>query len=134
MSMISVAMRCHSSLFWLCRGPVGRAWRGSGGRVSALCTVLALLSLLTVSGPHRVHHLIEAPPQPDHHAHHDQQPVLPDCPVLFFWQHTPVAEHSLMGLPTLLSTPEFIVSLLPLWVSADTQDVPQARAPPRSLL
>jgi hypothetical protein len=134
MSVSKRALRRHTSLFWLCRGPVGRGWRGNGSRFSALCTVLALLSLLTVSGPHRVHHLIEVPPQPDHHAHHDQQPVSPDCPVLFFWQHTPVAEHSLVVLPTLLATPECIVSLPSLWVSAETQDVSQARAPPLSLL
>jgi hypothetical protein len=127
-------MHRHTYLFWLCRKPVGRAWRRSGNRFSALCTVLAILSLLTVSGPHRVHHLIEVPPQPDHHTHHDQQPAWPDCPVLFFWQHTPVAEHSLVVLPVLLSTLEFIVSLPSLWVSAETQDVAQARAPPLSPL
>ena len=134
MSVNRVPIRRHTSLSWLCRGLAGRAWCRPGSRFSALCTVLALLSLLTVSGPHRVHHLIEMPPQPDHHAHHHQQPVSPDCPVFFLWQHTPVAAHSLVCLPALLATSECIVSLLPLWVSAETQNVSQARAPPPLLL
>jgi hypothetical protein len=132
MSVRRVVIHCPTYLRWLCRGPAGWTWHGN--RFSALCTVLALLSLLTVSGPHRVHHLTEMPPQPDHHAHHHQQPVLPDCPVFLLWQHTPVAAHSLVCLPALLATPESIVSLLPLWVSAETQDVSQARAPPLILV
>jgi hypothetical protein len=130
MAVSRVVRHCPTYLCWLYGGPGGRAWRGNGSRFSALCAVLALLSLLAVSGPHRVHHLIEMPPPPDHHAHHHQQPVVPDCPVFLLWQHTPVAEHSLVCLPTLLATPEFIAAVLPLRVSAAIQDISQARAPP----
>jgi hypothetical protein len=132
-SMSTVPMRRHRCLFWLGRQNRGRTWR-SGGRFSALCTVLALFTLLAVSGPHLVHHFAEMHPQQDHHTHDEPAPVWPDCQVLFLWQHTPVAESSVVLLPPLLPPLESIVFLLPLWVSAASRDVAQARAPPRRLL
>src|SRR5436309_137626 len=102
MSVSTVPMRRHRRLFWLCRQQGCRYWCGGGGRFSALCTVLALFTLLTVSGPHLVHHFTEVYPQPGHHTHNGQASVLPNCPVLFLWQHTPGAESGVALLPTLL--------------------------------
>ena len=134
MSVSTVPMRRHRRLFWLCRQQGRRDWCGGGGRFSALCTVLALFTLLTMSGPHLVHHLTQMHPQSDHHTHNDQAPILPDCPVLFLWQHTPVAENGVALLPTLLPAIDLLVFPPPLWVSADSRDVTQARAPPLRLL
>lgn len=44
MSVSMALMRRYTRLFWMYRRPGGRDWYGSGGRVSALCTVLALLT------------------------------------------------------------------------------------------
>ena len=118
MSMSTMAMHRYRRLFWIYRRPRWRGWRGVGSRCSALCTVLTLFTLLAVSGPHLVHHFAEMPPQPDHHTHDAPAPVWPDCPVLFLWQHTPVAEGSVGLLPTLLPPLEPLIFLLPPWVSA----------------
>ena len=116
--------------FWIWHRQGWRDWRGRGGRFSALCTVLMLFTLLAVSGPHLVHHFAEMHPQPGHHTHDDQAPVRPDCPVFFLWQHTPVAESGVVLFLALLPATELLVFTPPLWVSADSRDVAQARAPP----
>jgi hypothetical protein len=127
-------MRRHRRLLWICRRQGWGGWRGLGGRCGALCTVLALFTLLAVSGPHLVHHFAEMHPQPGHHSHHGQAQQGPDCPVLFLWQHTPVAESSVVLFPALLLATEPLVFPPPLGVSADARDVAQARAPPLHLL
>ena len=74
----------------------------------ALSTIVALLTLVAVSGPHLVHHLAERPPHEHQHAQDGPQPrdhqtpPRPDCLVLFLMQHTPVAEEGRALLPTLL--------------------------------
>jgi hypothetical protein len=65
--------------------------------------VLGLLTFLAVSGPHRVHHLVELHAPGEHHSPHSHTQELPDCPVLFLTQHTPVAAHCLHRLIVPLS-------------------------------
>ncbi len=109
-------------------------WRGvcrGGGRLGALCTVLTLLALLAVSGPHLVHHLLEQPLQHDDPDSHDNQAQQwPDCLVLFLIQHTPVAEGCAALLLALLLVAEPLASAQPLRVYAAPRYVFQARAPP----
>src|SRR5215471_1815372 len=50
------------------RGPFRSVCRGAGCRLGALWTILSLLTLLVVSGPHLVHHLVEPAPHDDHHT------------------------------------------------------------------
>ena len=100
-----------------------------------LCTVLTLLTLLVVSGPHLVHHLIEPHPQHnDHHSHDGQARQWPDCLVLFLLQHTPVVEGWGASLPAPLLVIEPIVYAQSLRVYAIPQRAFQARAPPSTLL
>lgn len=61
-------------------------------RLSALCVVLALLTFLVVSGPHRVHHLVELHAPGDHQPHESHDQPLPDCPVFSLTQQTSFAE------------------------------------------
>jgi hypothetical protein len=127
-----VPIYLHSSA---CRRPWWRHWREGLCHLSVFCTVLALLALLTVSGPHLVHHLIERQPQHnDHHAHDSQARQWPDCLVLFLIQHTPVAQGCVALLPALLLVPEPLAYAQPLWIGAVPQDISQARAPPALLL
>ena len=104
--------------------------------VLALGMLLALLTLLTVSGPHLVHHLAEQPPQehahpPDGHPTPQAPPSpRPDCLVLFLMQHTPVAADGGALLPTLLLTAEPLCAACPLDSAAAPRVVLQARAPP----
>ncbi len=104
--------------------------RRGARRLGALCTVLTLLALLAVSGPHLVHHLLEQPLQhddPDSHDHQTQQ--WPDCLVLLLIQHTPVAAPAL-AFVALLCMVILLVSVLSLWVSTDCRRSFHARAPP----
>ena len=118
-----------------CRRPWWRHWREGVGSLSTFCTVLSLLALLTVSGPHLVHHLIEQAPQHnDHHSHAGQAQQWPDCLVLFLIQHTPVAEGYTASLPALLLVAEPLAYAQPLWICAVPQHIFQARAPPAALL
>ena len=59
-------------MLWAC----GRLWWkdvcGQGVRLSAFATLLAFLTLLTVSGPHLVHHFTELHPPEDQHTHDSQ--------------------------------------------------------------
>src|SRR2546428_10510894 len=71
---------------WTCQ-----ADRWGGRRLGALCTMLALLTLLVVSGPHLVHHLADLSPQHDHHTPTGSTPPPPDCLGFFVMQHTPAA-------------------------------------------
>jgi hypothetical protein len=75
-------------------------------RLSGLGVVLGLLTFLAVSGPHRVHHLVELSTPGTHHSHHSQAPELPDCPIFSLTQHTPVAVHCLRFLVAPLSVVE----------------------------
>jgi hypothetical protein len=115
----------------------GVTLRLDGVRLRALVTLLVFLTLLTVSGPHRVHHLIEGkPPEHQHthagkHTHHSQAPQRPECQILFLWQHAPMAEGGTPGLPAPLLLLERAVSTPRLWVSAAPRYVALARAPPR---
>jgi hypothetical protein len=105
-------------------------------RATVLSTIVALLMLVAVSGPHLVHHLAERPPHEHQHAQErpqtrdHQTPPRPDCLVLFLMQHTPVAEEGGALLPILLLAAE---PLLPS-LSLGHVDVPRhavhARAPP----
>jgi hypothetical protein len=127
-----VPIYLHSSA---CRRQWWRYWREGLCRLSAFCTVLSFLALLTVSGPHLVHHLLEQPPQHnEHHSHAGQAQQWPDCLVLFLIQHTPVAEECAAPLPALLLVVEPLAYVQPLWVWAVPQHIFQARAPPAALL
>ena len=135
MSLAQGAMSPAMPTFWTCRTPSWRE-RHRGGRLSALSTALALLTLLMVSGPHLVHHLVEQPSQEHHHASEDHQrqdthaSPRPDCLLLFLMQHTPVAEQGEALLPTLL----LAAGSLAITPSLGPIDAPrytvQARAPP----
>ena len=117
-----------------CR-PWWRHWREGLGRLSTFCTVLSLLALLTVSGPHLVHHLIEQLPQHnDQHSQDGQARQWPDCLALFLIQHTPVAEGCVALLPAPLLVAELLAYAQPLWAGAVPQYISQARAPPAALL
>jgi hypothetical protein len=104
--------------------------------VLALGTLLALLTLLAVSGPHLVHHLVDLHPRehphpPDGHPTQQAHPFpRPDCLVLFLMQHTPVAEDGGALLPTLFLAAEPLCSVCPLGYADAPRFVIQARAPP----
>ena len=108
--------------------------------VIALGMILVLLTLLTVSGPHLVHHLVEMHPQEHPHTHDghpaqaDHTPPHPDCLVLFLIQHTPVAGDRGALLPILLLAAESVISMCPLEQTDASRTVVQARAPPTALL
>ena len=110
--------------------------RVDGVRLSALATILVFLTLLTVSGPHLVHHFTELHPHADQPTHADQHtpdghaPQPPDCHILFLLQHIPVAEAEIALLPTLLLTVEPIPSPSLLTRAETPRDTSQARAPP----
>src|SRR5437870_4955069 len=105
----------------------------------ALGMILALLTLLTVSGPHLVHHLTEQHPQEHHHTQDghptpaDHTPPHPDCLVLFLMQHTPVAGDRGALHPILLLAAESVTSLCPLEQTDAPSSVVQARTPPAAL-
>jgi hypothetical protein len=104
--------------------------RRGGRRLGALCTILLLLTLFAVSGPHLVHHLADSSPPDDHHTPTGPAPPPPDCLVFFVMQHTPVAAgvwvHSL--IPLVAGEP--VVCASSLWISAAPKYLVQARAPP----
>lgn len=111
--------------------------RQKGGRcirLHALYTVLAFCVVLAVSGPHRVHHLPELAPPGHQHSHDESTQQLPDCPVLFLLQHTPLTEGAVVCLPGLLQTHEQLVIRPSLWKPKESRDASQARAPPRTSL
>jgi hypothetical protein len=113
------------------RRPGWRDVRRVGVRLQAFCTVLALLTLVMVSGPHLVHHLFAHPPQHNHHhAHEGQAQQGPDCLIFFSLQHTPVAAGWAALLPPLLLVAEPLACPPPLRVWAVPTHVFQARAPP----
>jgi hypothetical protein len=103
---------------------------------TALSTIVALLMLVAVSGPHLVHHLAEQPPHEHQHAQErpqtrdHQTPPRPDCLVLFLMQHTPVAADGGALLPTLLRAAELLPTFLPLGHADAPWQAVQARAPP----
>jgi hypothetical protein len=103
---------------------------------TALSTIVALLMLVAVSGPHLVHHLAEQPPHAHQHAHErpqtrdHQTPPRPDCLVLFLMQHTPVAADGGALLPTLLRAAELLPTFFALGHAAAPRQTVQARAPP----
>ena len=102
----------------------------------ALSTIVALLTLVAVSGPHLVHHLAERPPHEHQHAQDGPQtrdhqtPPRPDCLVLFLMQHTPVAGEGGALLPTLLLAAEPLLPSLSLGHVDVPRHAVQARAPP----
>lgn len=114
-------------------------------RLSVLCTIIALLTLLTVSGPHLVHHVTDFAASEEHHTHADaashdhqaphegQSPTRPPCPVFMVLQQTPATMGG-VTLPALLLT---VVAPLPvpspLWASATPPTLVQTRAPPAYL-
>lgn len=122
-----------------------------GRRLGALGTLLSLLMLLTVSGPHLVHHTAELPlpvalhvhADQDHNHGHDQAAAPPPapqrpppdaCAVLFFLQHTPGA---ISGCALPLALPagaEPLPAPPPRRTSATPYSTVQARAPPRAFL
>jgi len=122
---LSVHMISMYRYLWTCQ-----AERRGGRRLGALCTMLALLTLLVVSGPHLVHHLADLSPQHDHHTPTGSTPPPPDCLVFFVMQHTPVAAGVLAHALTPLAVGEPIVCTPPLWMSEAPRYVSQARAPP----
>jgi hypothetical protein len=122
--------------FWACYRLWWKDVCVQGVRLSALATLLAFLTLLTVSGPHRVHHLTEVQPPEDQHTHegqhtHDSQaPPAPDCHVLFLLQHMPGAEHG-RTFPLMLLLAAEPLRVISLLVKVATpHDAFQARAPP----
>jgi hypothetical protein len=130
------SMKPRPQMFWA----HGRLWwkgvRVQGVHLSAFATFLAFLTLLTISGPHLVHHFTELHPLEDQHTHdsqhtHDKHtPQPPDCHVLFLLQHTPVAEHGIAFLPILLLAAEPLLVISPLVKVEVPQYAFQARAPP----
>ena len=126
---LSMYLQSHA-----CRGRWWRPWRKGAYRLSAFWTVLSLLTLLAVSGPHLVHHLTEQHPQPAHHSHDVPTPPSPDCPILFLMQHTPVAAEAAAFLSTPLPAAELLAFVPPHRVSEAPTYALQARAPPDVLL
>jgi len=128
------SMKPHPQMFWAC----GKLWwedlRVQGVRLSACATLLAFLTLLTVSGPHLIHHFTESHPQEARHPHAGHAPQAPDCHILFLLQHTPVAEHGIALLPILLLAAEPILVISPLVKVEAPQYTFQARAPPATPL
>ena len=104
--------------FWAGHRHRWKEARREGSRLGVLCTILTLLVLLLVSGPHLVHHLIEPPPQHDDSHSHTGQAQQPDCLILFLMQHTPVAQGCAALLPALLLIVEPIAYTQPLQVCA----------------
>lgn len=126
-------------------------------RCMALAMVLALLTLLAVSGPHLVHHLTEqdASPLASSHSHegHGHEaaadgaveeethhtpagaeprpnpPPWPDCQILFLLQHLPAVASALTTLALLLVTVRF-TSAVSARLSTSTRQGLHARAPP----
>ena len=93
-----VALLCVTALAWWqsflvrCRTLPGvLQGRLVGRRLIALCTLLWLLTLLMVSGPHLVHHFADLSPQHDHHTHSGSAHPPPECVVFLVMQHTPLA-------------------------------------------
>src|SRR5262249_26783186 len=93
-----MASLCITALVWAqgllvrCASLLGPPKEHRGGRrLGALCTMLSLLTLVVVSGPHLVHHLADLSPQNDHHTPTGSAHPLPDCLVFLVMQHTPVA-------------------------------------------
>lgn len=131
------------ALFWRAL-PTGRV---IGMRLSTLCTILSLLVLLAVSGPHLVHHATELPlhGEPHDSADHDhdqtapqtptsQRPTLPDCVVLFLVQHTPGAQSGCALSFALPTVAEPLPTRPPLEISAAPRPSVQTRAPPLAFL
>jgi hypothetical protein len=128
--------------YWACARLWWKVVCVQGVRLSAFATLLAFLTLLTVSGPHLVHHLTELHPLEAQHTHdgqhtHDSQhthdrhtPRPPDCHVLFSLQHTPVAESGIAVLPILLLAAEPLLVIPPLLKVEAPQYAFQPRAPP----
>jgi hypothetical protein len=114
--------------------PGFRRCQGASRRLNALGVVLGLLALLAVSGPHRVHHLVEIYAPSDQHSHDSRAQELPDCPVLLLTQYTPIAAccpHPLVA-PLLVVERLFLKPLCAL--SARPQYGFQTRSPPAWLL
>ena len=105
-----------------------------GRRLGALWTILSLLTLLVVSGPHLVHHLADSAAPDDHHTPAGSAHPPPDCPVFFVMQHIPVAGSVVVHSCTPLATAESIICVPPRWMSEAPKYVLQARAPPVFLL
>ena len=61
-------MKPHPQTFWVYRRLWWKDVRVDGVRLSALATILVFLTLLTVSGPHLVHHFTELHPHADQHT------------------------------------------------------------------
>src|SRR5262249_42362901 len=136
-----VASLCITALAWV-QGLLARSGslpgrpqaHRDGRRLGALCTMLSLLTLLVVSGPHLVHHLADLSPQNDHHTPTGSAHPLPDCLVFLVMQHTPVAASVLAHALIPLAAGEPIVCTPPLWMSEAPRYVSQARAPPSVFL
>jgi hypothetical protein len=134
-SLYITALAWAQGLLVRCGSLPGRPQAHWGGRrLGALCTLLSLLTLLVVSGPHLVHHLTDLSPQHDHHTPTGSVHPLPDCPVFLVMQHTPVAPSVLAHALIPLATGGPIVCTPPLWMSEASRYVSQARAPPCSFL
>ena len=134
-SLCVTALACSQALLVRCSAlPGALQGRRGGRRLGALCTMLLLLTLLVVSGPHLVHHLADPAAQDDHHTHTGPAHPPPDCLVFFVLQHTPLAAGVLANSLTPLAAAEPIVCTPPVWLSAAPRYVPQARAPPAGFL
>ncbi len=131
-------------LFWRAPRQGGRV---IGMRLSALCTILSLLVLLAVSGPHLVHHATELPlhGEPHDSADHDhaqtapqtptsQRPTLPDCVMLFLVQYTPGTQSGCALSFALPTVAEPLPTRPPLEISAAPRPSVQTRAPPLAFL
>ena len=118
----------------VCRGRWWRPWRKGAYRLSAFSLVLFFLTLLAVSGPHLVHHLIEQHPPQEHHSHDVPTPQSPDCPIFFLMHHTPVAAEAVAFLSTPLPAAELLAVVPPRRVFEAPPYALQARAPPDVLL
>jgi hypothetical protein len=99
-----------------------------GNRLIALSVLLCLCLLITVSGPHLVHHLDDQPAGPPHQPTHTSLPR--ECLVLSLMQHTPLAGDFFASPLVFISSSE--QASCALWTQGVTTPRPafQARSPP----
>jgi hypothetical protein len=115
-------------------------WREQIFHLSSLAVILLLFTLITVSGPHLVHHALDrSPPKTQHphdedtpHSHSHDAPVRKSsgCLVLFLMQHNPVTPGGLASFLPVLACGEPIVAAATLQPPVTPQPGFQARAPP----
>jgi len=108
-----------------------RAMRWYGNitrRMIALCVLLCFFILISVSGPHLVHHLGDLSSGHPHAHTHTARPI--DCLVLCLMQHTPFVGDSFVSLPLSLPIAEQASCGSLLQTDGTIRPTFQARSPP----